>query len=932
MKRILLITGMLFILSACSGQQTQVNDLLKMKTLRYDPAIETGTLNNGFRYFLAENSTPEKKVYIRLVVNAGSMNEDDDQRGVAHIVEHMAFNGTTHFPGNKLIRDLEKAGLKFGIDINAFTDFENTVYTLNLPDNDPVKINLALDIVADWAGRVTINQADLDAERGVVLEEWRARLGAMLRLGDKKSAIEMAGSRYALRDPIGDAETIQNVSRKRVADFYYRWYRPDNMSLVVAGDINKQHILSLLKTKLTMLPVRTDPPEMIDYSVPLPEHWRTAFVHEDEIRTPAVEISFFSPYQEDYSLARYKDDLVNQIMTRLINIRLQYLEKENDEFISTANYYSSATGRETIQSVFSLQLSDEKYDEATLSIFNFLATVEQQGFTQAELDEELERLTRLNEKQKDKTIYSIDLAADMMTAAASHQLLAGQNDKFLLNRYYLKNITLADVNSAFHTMTAVKSRLVMITHPEKIQPQAMDAAALEKNWIESHRLPQKKWDPAAEQITELPDINVTAGSVKLIRTAEEYNIREYQLSNGSRLIYQYNNDNPGKVFFKALTPGGLRSVPDDDYHALRIAVSLTDETGFGRYPLSALQAVFNKSPVVMSTLLDEHQQGFSGWAETDNLEKILTLFHLKLNESRVTEKVWRKYKSEMDKQLAENNKDSQHLFMQKISSLRYPGKHTIYDATQQDLDVLSAEKLTQLYERYISNKTDFTYFITGDIQPRDAEKIAGKYLASVGVKKDGREPVAIEAGTPETPLIVRGLQEPRAEVEIYLVRKNGWRPDNAYYLEIGGEVIQEKLREKLREEASGVYSVTAWFWHNPSEIQDEGRIMFTCAPERVDELIALSERVLTEFEHNGIDRQVFRNKIVQSRNILERTHNSVTGILEDIERSYMLTGGPLLIGASLRANEKASPEETEMVLQDFLRHAGKFHAVLLPAE
>ncbi|WP_219013430.1 M16 family metallopeptidase, partial [Shewanella algae] len=211
----LMMAAMACLLAAC-----QTSDMLPLNS---DPDLVQGRLDNGFRYYLAPNDAPAKRVYLRLVVNAGSMHEDDDQRGVAHMVEHMAFNGSKHFKGNSVISALEDAGLKFGIDVNAFTDFENTVYLLNLPDNRPQTLELALRIIADWAAEVSIARDDLDAERGIVLEEWRARLGPMLRLGDKKSAIEMAGSRYATRDPIGDPETIRQVSGKRVADFYRRW-------------------------------------------------------------------------------------------------------------------------------------------------------------------------------------------------------------------------------------------------------------------------------------------------------------------------------------------------------------------------------------------------------------------------------------------------------------------------------------------------------------------------------------------------------------------------------------------------------------------------------------------------------------------------------------------------------------------------------------
>ncbi|MEF1280085.1 pitrilysin family protein [Vibrio fortis] len=249
----ILILASAALLGACqvtTPTNSEDTSLDLAQTLSFDSSVEVGKLENGLSYYIAENTNPESRVYVRLVVNAGSMNEDDDQRGVAHIVELMAFNGTEHYPGNDVIKVLEEAGMKFGVDINAFTDFENTVYTLNLPSNDPETLELVMDILSDWASNVTMLKGDLDAERGIVLEEWRARLGPMLRLGDKKSAIEMAGSRYVTRDPIGDPQTIQNVSKYRVADFYNRWYRPDNMSVVVVGDVQTEQVKQLITQKM----------------------------------------------------------------------------------------------------------------------------------------------------------------------------------------------------------------------------------------------------------------------------------------------------------------------------------------------------------------------------------------------------------------------------------------------------------------------------------------------------------------------------------------------------------------------------------------------------------------------------------------------------------------------------------------------------------
>ncbi|WFQ80775.1 insulinase family protein [Xenorhabdus sp. SF857] len=742
----------------------------------------------------------------------------------------------------------------------------------------------------------------------------------------------MAGSRYIKRDPIGDVDTIKTVSAQRVADFYHQWYRPDNMSVIVIGDIDKQKILTMLENKLGSQPIATTKLTEIDYTIPLVAEWRSASVYEADRVTPAVEVSFFNNYQEDNGIERYRQDFANQIATRLLNIRLQRFEKENEHAINTANYFSSNIGRQTTQSVFSLQLSHDDFDQATLALFNFLAEIKQNGFSQAEFDEEVKRLAQLNEKNSKKATYSIDLAADVMVSAASQQWLIGKQDKYQLNKSLLEQLSLAEINDAFSRIIDAHSRLVLATQTSENTVPLMNKDTLSLNWEQAIKTSQPRWQQNKVKVTQLPQLDFRPGKLKILHKWDKYNITEYRLSNGSKLVYQYDDTNPGKVFFKALTQGGLRSVPTEDYHVLRIAANLVDETGFGSIPVDDLRNLFNQSPIVMATLIDDFQQGFSGWAESENVENILTLFHLKLAESSVSSKVLSKYQTEMQQQLSEDNADSQYQFTRQISALRYPGQKTIYDVNINDINTLTTDKLNDVYNKYIAQRTDYTYFIVGDIEQQQVEQLAAKYLASVRVNSDNPQLYPLYAKTPKQRLIKASSSEPRAEVELYLTMNAGWRPDDAYYLELVGELVQEQLRLKLREQASGIYSVTSWFWHNAKEPQNEGRIMFSCAPERVDEMINLTHQVLNSIAKNGIDPQVLNNTLIQSRDNINRLHSSVQGMLDLIERSYMLTDSPLLIDATLRANQEATKDKIERISRYFLENAEIFEAVLLPSK
>ncbi|OOF67588.1 M16 family metallopeptidase [Rodentibacter caecimuris] len=908
-----------FILNGC-------NSFTKRENLSHSDELRTGKLENGLNYLILQNPNPRDRVYIRLVVNAGSMHEDDDQRGVAHIVEHMAFNGSKRFPQNQIIGALEKLGMKFARDINAFTDFENTVYVLNIAKNDLKTLSLAFDVLDEWMNHLTILPVDLDSERGIVLEEWRSRLGPMLRLGDKKSALEMAGSRYVLRDPIGDVNIIKYVPRQRVYDFYQKWYRPDNMSLVVVGDVNPEQVESLMAQKLSFKNDRTlSSLENVNFNIPIVDGLRLASVAEKGIHTPAIELSFMRSIQEKNTFSEYKQELIQQIMGRLINLRFQEWEKKYPNLIQSGNFYQSHLGKETEQQLFTLQLNDEDYKTAIQELFKFIAQIRQYGFTEQEFKGELARLEKLNERQAKISLGSLRLADDLVTIAANNQIYLGQKDKYYLNKKLLNEILLIDVNRAFNNMSAIQAKLLLITQKYPQKKLAFSQQDVLNWWNEKLQEEQSYWQQEKLEAA-IPTLNLTAGKIIAKKYWEKGNITEYQLSNGSRLIYHYTDKTPNQVHFKAMTKGGLRSVSKEKYHWLRSAVTLVDDSGIGVISQPQLVQLFGENPLVLATVIDDERQGFTAAGKAQSLEDILKLFRLKLQSATIDKTVFDKYKQENIDSLTQL--DAGEVFSRQVSSLRFPTIPTAYGLDKKQLLSFNADELSTIYQQILLTKTDFTYFVVGDIPQSAVENLAENYLANVEVKTQERQYYSAKAITPQHPLRIRGLTEPRAEVELYFIAEEKWQAENDYLLDILGDIVQEQLRLDLREKESGIYSVSSWFTQDKNTNQIEARIDFSCAPERTEFLIQAADKVLNHIVSQGVPEKLLQKKIAEKQNEIKQQFDNALSILDMIEYSFLHSNSPDLIYRYQKLNQIATKENIEKLAHKILTPQGRFQAVL----
>src|SRR5687767_8256028 len=287
-----------------------------------DPLITVGTLPNGFRYYIRENRLPQARAELRLAVNAGSVLEDEDQRGLAHFVEHMAFNGTLHFPRQDVGGFMQSLGMRFGAHVNAHTSFDETVYELQIPTNNPALIDRSLLILEDFAHNVTFDPVEINKERGVILEEWRLGLGADERIQDAQFPILLKGSRYAERLPIGRPEIIQNVSHDRLKQFYADWYRPDLMAVVAVGDFNRSTIEAQIRSHFGSIPAAASPKPRPAYAIPDQPGTAYSVITDPEATYTRISVSSKMAARPQVSIGAYRQHMVERLFSAMLSGRL----------------------------------------------------------------------------------------------------------------------------------------------------------------------------------------------------------------------------------------------------------------------------------------------------------------------------------------------------------------------------------------------------------------------------------------------------------------------------------------------------------------------------------------------------------------------------------------------------------------------------------
>jgi zinc protease len=437
--------------------------------LPVDPDVMVGKLENGLRYFIRKNNEPENRADLRLVVNAGSILEDEDQLGLAHFLEHMAFNGTKNFKKHELVGFMESIGMRLGPDINASTSFDETIFMLELPMDNPEFMATAFQILEDWAHNLTLDSEEIDKERGVVIEEWRLGQGASERVRDKHYPVLFKGSRYAERLPIGTKESLETFNHDAVRRFYKDWYRPDLIAVIAVGDFDSARVMELIRKHFGKLAGPPNPRERKSYGVPDHEDTLYSIATDKEIPSTSIQVYHMMEPEEERTLGDYRQQIVEQLYNGMLNNRFTELARKPDPpFIGASSGQGDLVRTKSVYAL-SAAVLEKGVDRALGALFTEAERVARYGFTPSELERQKVAVLRGMERAytNRENMPSGSFAAEYTRAFLTDEPFPGIEYEYALYQRFVPEIALEEVNRVGRDWIKKNNRVVMLTGPDK---------------------------------------------------------------------------------------------------------------------------------------------------------------------------------------------------------------------------------------------------------------------------------------------------------------------------------------------------------------------------------------------------------------------------------------------------------------------------------
>ncbi len=861
-----------------------------------DPDYRIGKLDNGLTYYIRHNTEPAGRASYYIIQNVGAILEKDNQNGLAHFLEHMAFNGTKHFPGKTLLSTLEKHGVAFGRNINAYTSFDETVYNLSdVPVDKPGLIDTCLMILADWSDFLTLDEEEINKERGVILEEWRSRRNAQWRMLTQMLPVVYEGSMYAKRDIIGDTAVINNFDPETLRAFYHDWYRTDLQAIAVVGDFNVDEVEAKIREIFSPIPAIENP-------IPRPENLLapkkgTTYLLVTDPEAPRTTVSLMildaRPDTRERDLDYISEGYITSLMNAMMNNRFsEIVQKGTPPFIAGGLSYSADLPRNYNALTLAAYTNDGQEAGGFEAAVTELERARRHGFTQGELNRaRAEMLSNFENlyKQKDK-ISNDEWASQIRDHFLTGEPLPSLDLQYDYYKKILPEITVKEVNSRLQELVKDDNRFIYIQGPDdKEHMTEAEAMAI----IEKVTAADIKPYEDVTGGTDLISGELTGAEIVNSVPLPQFGATEWTLANGAKVVFRHADYEKDNVTISGYAFGGSSFYPDSLEPALNLFPTVVSMYGAGEFDNVALTKMLAGKKASVSLGIQETMQTVTGTSTPKDFETMMQLLYLRFARPNFNKEAYDaimgRFKAVITMMLKDPNK-----IMSDSLSMNMSNYHPrTFLMTPESMNLIKYEDINYIYETAFDDASAFTFFITGNIEEAVARDMASLYIGALPSKYQPETYRNLGMEQPEGTVrkeIPIPLTVPKATVIMSYSADSKYKPSEYLAMDVLKGILDLVYTEKVREEEGGTYgvSVNASVEKRPEE-KSMLMVVFECNPERAEELKAIIYKELEDITKNG-PRQIDLDKTVS--NMLktreeELEHNSYWA---NTIRNYYLNG------------------------------------------
>ena len=900
-----------------------------------DPQAVTGKLENGLQFYIRENKMPRERAYLQLAINAGSTQEDNDQRGMAHFLEHMAFNGTEKYHKNDLVKYLQGIGMQFGPDINAHTSFDETVYKLMIPLDDPENLEKGLEILEQWAFHMSLNRKDIEEERGIILEERRSGLGASRRMMDAAYPDLMYNSLYAERLPIGTEESIQNCTPNSIRRFYQDWYRPELMAVIAVGDFDGREVAEMISKRFSSYSNPPLPRERTE--APVPDHGETIFsVQSDKEATWTAAIIFNKfPRKTIRTEEDYREEIMQELYIRMFNNRLtELLDLPLPPFTYAYADFTALTREKSFHTMTVLTGEDGLYTGYRTLLLEE-KKLKDHGFIESELERAVKELTSefhsFYENRQD--MESADIAGWYLQHFLDREPIPGISYQWEKFSQYAPGITTREIQAMAEKWLTGENRVVYVMTPEKEELQPVDPVELSRINVEISRTATQ---PPLEQkvSSQLMDNSPAPGEITEKEYFQEPDFYQWTLSNGATVVLKQTDLKENEILFSAKAPGGLSLAGNDLYLSASLSDQAVIQSGAGGFSKREIEKILAGSTAAVEPVINELTSGLRGSCTREDLEKMLQLSYLYFTDPGKDPDLWQSYSSRLKNNLANRESSPMNLYSDLITNLLYQNHPRKQPLTVKSLENFNLEKAFDFYQACFSGAAGYTFYFVGSISPEELEKYIPSYLGGLPTGNGQQNWIDRNVRYPGGVIkesLTSGI-DPVSYVTMIYTGTWEWSDKETEIFQALSESLDIILNERLREEASGTYSPGIGAY--PARIPHENYsflISFSCDPERTEELIDLVHNIIEELKETPPEKRI-TDDVAKSRQVYREEQMQKNSFwLSRLERTYFLDMPREMIIPRDYLTDGYTPEIFQNRIRQYLNPENYLEILLYPS-